>query len=370
VETDVRQAIQSLALQADQTVIVDQIVAGTTSASLSDVPFEEALRIVLMPLGYLVVRRADRYYVGAPIPDSALFPYLADTFEFRPKHIDPLELVELLQLDAKPFVRATASSRMIIVNAPHQIATRILRDLVRADEPPPQVVLEAIICAYAPKDRLQFGLDFAGGGEAGGDFWNASLTALSGGGRLGPVDMDQLKSFEFTSVFLHALDSEGYVSVRAAPRVMAQSGKRAVITIGQETYFTLGDENNLLRSLKPVQTGIILNIIPHIHGSNVTVEIERAEVSDEIRPSQIVASGSDGLLPTVSTRRVSTTVHVKDGHTIVIGGLVMRRKVERVVKVPILGDIPLLGRLFQRIDELEEEIEVAIFLSPRIVRSP
>jgi len=372
VEADIRQAIQALALQAGVPVLVDELIRGMVTATIEDEPLERALTSLVLPLGYIVGERDGRFLVGAPVPESSLFPYLANLYEFRPRHVAGSELVHLLSPQAAAFVKVSPREDLIVIRAPAEVAATLLADLERFDTPTPQVVLEAIVCSYAPNERLDFGFDFDAGFEAGGagQFVNAGLKSLSGNATFGPAGLPDLKSFEFASVYLRALQREGYVSVRAAPRVMAEDGKRAVITIGAETYFTVGDGNNVFRDLKPVQTGIILDIVPRIRGSQVTVEITRAEVSDELRPAQVIATTPDDHLPTIDTRRVSTTVHVRDGETIVIGGLVSRRRVERTVKIPLLGDIPLLGLLFQRIDSRDEEVEVAIFISPRIVRSP
>ncbi len=369
-ETDVRQAIESLALQAGAQVLIDEVVRGTVTATVEDEPLGAVIRRLLLPLGYHVRRVGAAYFVGSADPNTALFAYLAESFEYRPQHVAASDLVAALGPQSAPLLRQIADRNLILVRGPREVARRILEELARLDRPVPQVVLEAIVCAYSPEDRFEFGLDVGGGYEVGGqDFVNGALRNLTGAATFGPAGVKGLETFDFASVYLRALEHEGYVSVRAAPRVMAQDGQRAVITIGEETYFTIGDGNNLVQRLEPVQTGIMLNIVPRIRGNRVTVEIERAEVSDQVRPSEIVSTSRDARLPTVNTRRVSTTVHVQDGQTIVIGGLVQRRVVDRVVKVPILGDLPLLGLLFQRLDRREVEVEVAIFLSPRIVRS-
>jgi len=368
VETDIREAIQSLATQAGVVVSVDDIVRGSVSASLSEVPFEAALRSIVAPLGYVSRRRGEEYLVGSPLPSSALFSQIAESVEYRPKHLGPAELLELVPTYALPYIRVSTTRNIMVVTAPCPLVHTIVGDFERADQQIPQVLLEAIICVYSKDEGFVFGLDAAGGAEtSGGRFANVGMGDLAVTALSGPAGMAGLEAFQFTSAYLRALATEGWITIRASPRVMAQDGERASIAIGEETYFTVGDGQNLFRELKPVRTGIALSIVPRIRGSRVTIKIERAEVSDELRPSTLLPT-PDGNLPTVGMRQVSTTVQVMDGQTIVIGGLVQRRKVERRAKLPILGDIPLLGLLFQRVDEREEEVEVAIFISPRIVK--
>lgn len=368
VDTEIREAIQSIATQAGIVIAVDDLVRGSVTVTLDDVPFETALRMMTLPLGFVYRRCDQEYLVGSPLPTSAMFPQIAETVDYSPRHFTTAELLELTPTYAALYIKASATRNMMVITAPCPMVHGIITDLERIDQPIPQVLLEAIICVYSPESGFEFGLDLAGAAQSGnGGFLTAQMTDLSISALADPGSMGGLQAFELTSAYLRALASEGYLSIRAAPRVMAQDGERASIVIGEETYFTVGDGQNFFRDLKPVRSGISLSIIPKIRGSEVTVEIERAEVSDELRPSKLLPS-PDGHLPTLGTRQVSTTVRVRDGETIVIGGLVQRRTVERIVKVPVLGDIPGLGLIFQRVDERDEEVEVAIFISPRIVR--
>lgn len=98
------------------------------------------------------------------------------------------------------------------------------------------------------------------------------------------------------------------------------------------------------------------------------MKIEKAEVSEDIRTSQIHAGVAENPYPQINRRQVSTTVHVKDGETIVIGGLAQRQTVDQVAKVPWLGDLPGVGRMFQTVEQTEQDAEVVIFISPRLVK--
>jgi type II secretory pathway component GspD/PulD (secretin) len=162
----------------------------------------------------------------------------------------------------------------------------------------------------------------------------------------------------------------------AAARVMARDGQPANISISRETFFsvqpistlTSGESSALIfnQNLEKVEAGITLKITPHIRGDNVTIQIERAEVSEDIR-----SGASDPQLnsyPIITRRNVSTTVDVGDGKTIVIGGLVQRQTVDMVKRVPGFSRIPVLGHLFQTVERQQQDAEVAIFISPRIVR--
>jgi type IV pilus assembly protein PilQ len=370
IETDVQQALQSLAAQARVSLIIDEQVRGIITATIDDEPLEAALRKVLLPLGFVHRKVGSQYFVGVSDPNSALFPYIAERHEYAARHSSPREMMELMPDSLKPFIRASERRNVLIVEAPRAIAQRILYELGQSDAAAPQVVLEAMVVVYAPEDAFRFGFDFEQGIKvSGNEAINLGLQGLAMSGAVGPGQLEGLRNFTFTSAVLRAMAREGYISIRAAPRVMAKNGEKARISIGRETFFTIQPDTATLlirQDLERVESGITLDITPVIRGDTVTVMIDRAEVSEDIRGSALRTA--DDRFPTINRRSVSTTVHVQDGQTIVIGGLVQRQEIDRVDKVPLLGDVPGLGLLFQNIDRQSQEAEVAIFISPRIVR--
>lgn len=368
-DTDIREALQSLASQAGMRLAADEGVRGPVSGVFEGVAFEDALADLLAPHGWVFEKVGERYLVGTIDPTSPLFPLLARTWTYSPRHLTTQELLDVLPKFAAPYMGVNAARNHMTVTAPRDLGRRILGELERADQPVPQVVLEVIICELSPQSALELGFDLEGGfAGPDGEHTNLGIKNLGLSGAHGPPALDGLMSFQFASAYVRALATEGYVEIRAAPRVMVRDGEPASIAIGAETYFTVSTERFVFQQLQTVRSGITLELTPRIGDDMVTIKIDRAEVSDELRPSQLV-SGDDSRLPTLNTRRVSTTVSVRDGQTIVIGGLVRRRQVERVVSVPILGQIPILGLLFQKSETRDEETEIAIFLSPRIVRT-
>ncbi len=99
----------------------------------------------------------------------------------------------------------------------------------------------------------------------------------------------------------------------------------------------------------------------------VSCRIAKAEVSEDIRTQDSRTELTANPFPIINRRQVSTDVVVRDGHTVVIGGLVQRQTVDRVNRIPGLSRIPLLGKAFQTVEKQEQDAEVAIFISPRIV---
>jgi type II secretory pathway component GspD/PulD (secretin) len=112
--------------------------------------------------------------------------------------------------------------------------------------------------------------------------------------------------------------------------------------------------------IRTIDTGIQLKLKPWVSGSgDITVEVEPS-ISDT------AGTGTSGL-PSTNERSVVTTVRVKDGQTIVIGGLIQTLKHESVSKLPLLGDLPILGHLFRSTDIVESETEFVIYITPHLI---
>jgi type II secretory pathway component GspD/PulD (secretin) len=371
-ETDVREAIRVLASMAGQSVVIDDTVGGFTSTTIENESFENALRKVTLPLGLVVGKYQGQYLVGTTDPASALFPFLSVTYRYEPQHRASKALLELLPERLQPYIRIAENWNIVVVDAPERIGQETIERLRDLDQPVPQVLLEAIICVVAPDSGFRFGFD-----------WNHSLAkdasksldvGFKGLSFSGLATQSGIKNafedFAVTTAFVQALADQGYITIRATPRVFAKDGEKAEIIIGRETFFSLQPTNTSSLLFRPdiqkVTAGITLNIVPHIRGDNVSVLIERAEVSEDIRTN--TAQFSSNPYPIINRRSVSTTVHVRDGQTIAIGGLVQRQTVDRNSKVPLLGDIPLVGKLFQTTESQEQDVEIAIFISPKIVQ--
>ncbi|MBC7966911.1 MAG: type II and III secretion system protein [Fuerstia sp.] len=375
-ETDIRQALQVLASQAGVTLIVDDQVSGSVTALIEDLPFEAALRKITMPLG-LVFREhvKGEYIVASPDPESPLFSLVSERLEYHPLNVSPDELMKLIPQREAKFVTVVDKRNLMLIEAPKEIAEPILARFKQSDNPIPQVELEAIICVIAPDRGFKSGLDWNHAVTLNGsEVLKVGMAGLAFSGQGSPNGANNaFSNFAVTAAFVKLLAQEGYLSIRAAPRVTARDGEPAKIAITRQSYFstqpTSATTSFFNYQIQQVEAGITLEITPIIRGDNITVQISKAEVSEDIRTTDVNAVVANNPYPLINRRSVSTTVSVKDSETIVIGGLVQRQTVDRISKIPVLGAIPYAGRIFQTVEQLEQDAEVVIFISPRIVNS-
>jgi type II secretory pathway component GspD/PulD (secretin) len=371
-QTDIREALNIIAAQAKKSVVIDDTIGGVVSAEIINEDFEVALKSLLQPLALYYAKDGDRYIIAPADPDSPLYPYIAKRSLYAPKFQDTASLTSMLPMRYKKYFQISAERNLIVIDAPNRIAEEIEERLLELDKPIPQVELEAIVCVVAPDSSFRFGLDWGhrvGGAES--EDLNVSMNNL---GLRSAVSADGARNifsdFAVTSAFVRLLAQEGYITIRAAPRVTAKDGEKANISINRETFFSLQPNNSSVffqQSIQKVEAGISLEITPRVHDDMVSVKIGKAEVSEDIRTQAANAELSSVVYPIINRRTVSTEVMVRDGHTIVIGGLVQRQTVDRIAQVPFFSSIPIAGKLFESIEKQEQDAEVAIFICPRIV---
>jgi general secretion pathway protein D len=178
---------------------------------------------------------------------------------------------------------------------------------------------------------------------------------------------------------IHAIAQAGRAKVLSRPSILARNNQPATITVGQEvplitgtTYDSLGNTHN---AYSYTSVGVILKVTPFITEDGLVEMMVSPQIS-QIDPGPGItisanANGS-GLIsaPIIDIRSADTVAVTPDGQTVVIGGLMQTTKTETVTKIPLVGDIPLLGNLFRRTQKNDAKSELIIFLTPHIVMGP
>lgn len=255
--------------------------------------------------------------------------------------------------------------------------TNVVRQL---DKPTPQVLINCVFMEATYAKGTDIGVDgiykhtvssdidaFNGVGTA-----STAFDLASSGGLYTFVGKDLTINFA-------ALAKAGKTEILSRPSILARNNQQATITIGQEvpliqgvTYDSFGNQRN---AIEYQSVGIILQVTPFITSDGMVEMIVAPEVSSVSDSSVSFATGgtngtSSASAPIIDTRKADTVVVVPDGQTVVIGGLMMTTKVNTEKKVPILGDIPLLGLAFKHKIKEDAKKELLIFLTPRIVNRP
>ena len=262
-------------------------------------------------------------------------------------------------------------TRSVIVIADEETNLQISELIKELDKPKSQVLIKVAFVELTHNDNSNLGIDAVFSGSIGGGEGNA-LTAgtafdLGGSGGLMQLNYDDV------SVSMNALAEEGKVEILSRPSILTRNNREALISVGSLVPFMQTGNVNSVTGVQIPQyeyepIGISLRVTPYItpHG---LVELSLFPEISETTGDKIEVS--EGLqLPVFATRSAQTVVVTPNGKTVIIGGLMQDNKVETVRKVPLLGDIPILGSLFRHKEMKDTKTELLIFLTPFIVQNP
>jgi general secretion pathway protein D len=205
-------------------------------------------------------------------------------------------------------------------------------------------------------------------------------------GAAGPGGIYSILGNDFTAT-LQAIAQIGKAEVLSRPSVLARDGQPAQIVVGQEIYLpsgvayaSVGSSGATIPTINGSyqNVGIILNVTPFIGDNSLVQMILAPQISeiDNSTPGQIITYGSSIIqsspvyAPNIDIRSANTVVITPDGQTVVIGGLIANSKSSGETKIPILGDIPLIGSLFKATTKSAVKSELLIFVTPHIVDAP
>ncbi len=289
------------------------------------------------------------------------------------------------------------TNSLVIVASPSSFA--LLKGVIdKLDIRRKQVFVEAVIMELASEDNLDLGIAWHGGvpdDNGGLSFGSAQLNASSFGLSLTSADLlsglamgvfgeavdvmvsDGAGGFIDTQVpafgiALNALQSNSKVNILSTPNILTMDNEEAEIVVGRNIPFPVSsglDANgNQLVSYQREDVAITLKVTPQINESDfVTLEVYQ-EVSEVEEDSSGLDVNTAGFI--TSKRSAETTVVVRDNQTVVIGGLMGQTDTQVETKIPVLGDLPIVGRLFRGRRDTTRKTNLLIFLTPHVISGP
>lgn len=301
------------------------------------------------------------------------------------------------QGSTRPFsIIADETQNSVIVNADPELMLEIESAINQLDNRRAQVLIQAAIVEISGDDAKQLGVQWALGNANSGygvvNFNNVGASAatiasaaLSGNPAsissaasaiagtligLGNSNKDSSGNTRFYGAILQALDSTTSANLLSMPSILTLDNEKASILVGQNVPFVTGSyttsgnsSTNPFQTINRQDIGINLNVIPHI-GDNGTVRLEVSQEVSSVVPGS--TSNASGLITNKSL--ISTTILADDQQTIALGGLMRDNTTTTQQKVPGLGNIPVVGRLFRSDNDKTEKSNLIIFLQPTILR--
>ena len=391
--------MRQLADQVDVDLIMSPQVTGNVTVSLTDVSLDEALRCILdvHGAGIIVGENVIRILLREEMPEIAE-RLVTQTFEIT--YADVAQVVTALEKfkSAQGFVSSIEGTSHIIVTDTDSKVRDITNLLSTIDRMTPQVLVEVRIYDITSKDNLDLGIDWYAGRrtnrDASGYPINDDIIATKGGAdtyigsstdpsveagfiagtnkteasTLGYLRFGLLNDHLDIEAMLRAEKENIDAKLLANPRILVVDNEEATFDIVTEHPYvertiTAGSTTE---TVKFKNVGVKLVVTPHVAGDNML----RLKIAPEFGVVIGHVQVSSSNIPIVDTRKVNTIALVRDGQAVVLGGLRKKETSKQVNKVPLLGDIPVLGHLFRFEGEATTNTELVVFITPHIIREP
>jgi len=298
-------------------------------------------------------------------------------------------------------IQADEATNALVITAPPEVIRSIRSVIAQLDVRRAQVLVEAVIAEISAEKAAELGVQWVIDASANGlvgftnfDAGNASLANIIGLATAADQDITSVSSslipqgaqiavgdFTGTNRFgalISALAKDADTNVLSTPVVVTLDNEEAEIVVGQNVPFVTGtyttstssgsdatSVGNPFQTIQRQDVGITLKVKPQINEGNAV----KLEISQEV--SNVVASANAASQgPTTNKRAIKTNVLVEDGQILVLGGLIDDQLTETAQKVPLLGDVPLLGNLFRYRSTTKLKRNLMVFLHPVILRDP
>jgi type IV pilus secretin PilQ/predicted competence protein len=381
--------LKLLAEKGDLNIVTGPgVTAGKITIHLKDVPVEQAVNLVVRAAGLAYERIGNSILVADT--ESLKGETGLSSYTIGLKYADATEVQVALSGLSDKIQVDKGGNRIIVVTSPRVLA-EIQEIVEQLDRPARQVMLEARIVEVSTDGLKRLGVDwdlvtrqgytfieenaagtFTGNLEEPGPLTEAPNAV---GNTPGTADVWKLRNFyrlpKVFRVFIDMLIQDGNARVLAQPKLVTLNGKEASMLAGQRIPYLVSQTVFAGGAAAPTQTvqreevGIKLSITPLINADGyITVRI-RPEVS-----SVTGFRGPANDLPVVSTRQAETTVRLKDGSSVIIGGLLNEERTVTQTKVPVLGSVPLLGFLFRHENIITSKRDLVIEVTPRLLPEP
>lgn len=405
-EEDLAKVLESFAVLYQMNIVSGPEAVGKVTMSLFDVPVEAALAKIL-EVNKLQFRKSGEFYLIEPIPAAEEKEAVAEPIKSQVvwlnylRAAEALRLIEPMKSTAGTFTAGSpaeigigsdattaggdspAGGEVLVLKDTVAVLAEVTAILRELDRRPRQVLVEATILQVDLDDETSLGVDFnsIGGMDftdlavastldnlllpvVGKNVIGEGLATLGTSGFAGPMTGDGAHFGLVSSdvaVFIEALERVTDTTVLANPRVLAVDRQRAEIIIGAKLGFRTATttETATVEEIEFLDIGTQLRFRPFISNDGYI----RLEIHPE--NSTGVVDAASGL-PSETTTEVTTNVIVKDGNTIVIGGLISDKTETTIRQIPGLGSIPWIGGLFRRSIDTVQRTEILVLLTPHI----
>ena len=366
---DVRGVFEMLARGYHMNILVAPDVKGTVTANVQGLSPEATLDGIIKMCHLNLQREGDLIYVypASKLPADArqlrVFPLdfaRAESLEPTVQGLlSPVGNAFTTTLDTQDNMRTQET--IVVVDIP-SVVLQVEDYILQVDHAPRQVMIEANILEVELKDDMMHGINFdsiLGGDISVGAFGLADPIAA----RTNPLFFAQIDGSKIKSL-IDLLETTTDSKTLASPRLQVINGQNARIQVGEQLGYTVATvtQTSTIQDVQFLETGVVLTVTPTISRDNRILMIVKPEVSDG-------KINTDTLVPDKVTRELETSVLLDNHQGMIIGGLIQEKDTTVIRKLPWLGDVKHLGKLFQRREAVRSKTEIVVALTCHIVES-
>jgi type IV pilus assembly protein PilQ len=389
IEADIQNVLRTLSAKAGVNLILGDEVTGKVTVNLKGVSYEEAMQLIAESKGYAfvkdknVVKVKSKESLDTEATELRVYTLAYAKAEDIKKTLDAvLSKQGKIQID-------TRSNTLVLQDTPSSLL-KITQLIEKLDTQTPQVLIEAKFVETTKNPQKDLGINWSGtllnhqvvirppdpqspitdsGSNPNPSPFEFSKSLSGGPWSMPTMILDAGQAGVVFSFLSQDTDTE----LLANPRVVTTDNSKARISIAEQypiPSFAFSEQTASLQinGFDYKDIGIILNVLPRINKNNfVTLEVT-PEASSSTESATLQSGGGSAVqIPIINTRTATTTVLIKSGNTLAIGGL-MRQDVQNgYTKVPLMGDAPLIGPLFRSKSLSKTKRDLLIFLTPTIV---
>jgi len=425
-----RQVLNSFAMQANRNIVLSpEVTNDSVTIHLNNVQWDNALDVILKPYGYGYREVGNAIVIGelSKLKSlEAVEPLQSRVYQLR--YLDASDVKSIIegQLSSRGTISIITArgqkgwkslssgrsgqgsggsldmrerkgdgedqvhSKTIVVSDVPSVLDRVAATLMEIDQMPQQVLVEARFMEVNEDLLRDIGVEMGGSFDVGGgsfgladQFFSATPNAFKPkstgvatgmtGERIPPGSLSTFGQLTVSSgswdLFISMIEEDEDTKTLSAPKILTLNNQEAAIVVGTR-YPIISSQTTASTSFDPTVSetleyyesiGIQLNVVPQICADGYINMVVRPSVTE------IIGERGQNAYPIIKTRDTETQVLLADGETIVIGGLLEDRVTEGVFKVPFLGDIPFVGRLFRRDTKDTATIDLLIFISATVI---
>ena len=395
---DVGQVLRLLARQAKINMVVSEAVTGTVTMRLEDVTALQAVAIIVKAKNLFMDRIDNVYYIKTGAERTAE-PTESDSYQFSYSRAKDTAALIASQLASKDPPQVDERTNTVFFRETRGNIDNIRKLLVQIDKPTKQVMIEARLVEVTANPRQAYGINWAGvvGSSTSPkvlSYGAKGATTGTGAGTSIPTtdlalgnsnnnnllgNLSHLASSQFAiltvpqmSLAMQALNEDADAEFLANPRVVTADNQQAKIEINRnqpvpQLNFNEQTATAVFGGFQDKKFGNTLLVRPSVNKDNFVTLSVKPEISNKVGDATFVFAGATVTSPIIDTRALESNVLIKSGDTLAIGGLLQDEVTKGRTKVPLMGDVPLLGYLFQNRINARTKRNLLVFVTPTII---